>query len=354
MPINHFFGSYLFLFFSLHVFAQAEYPITKEDPLKITLYYNQSWELTTPENSVFRREADFDLQDMVFDGVYKDYNKSNNLIAEGYYAQGTKRGIQTTYYDNQSIKSTIEYSDWDFIIWQMVNTNKEYQVTRGTGKFTIDYYYYNDLKFKPGILTGEFLNGKRVGKWVFTDMNKTKTDVEYYKNGDLKKRYIFTKTDSIEVVAKKEIFLSVYSLYTEALAYDKTVFTSVNQFFESQVGYPSSFQRTIAYPGSLKRLLWLLAQETDVPNRNLALIKLKIDEHGQILKLNIVRSVDENTDDRVLNAIYQHDPRFLPAMRDGKPIATTIYLPVASGEEWMKTLHEMPIEWFLDFRNFVD
>ncbi len=338
----------------LTLLGQGERPITKEDPVKVTFFYNQNWELTTPDKSVFKREAAFDLQEMVFDGVYKDYNKENNLVTEGFYAHGAKRGIQTEYYDDQSIKSTIEFSDWDFIVWQMVSPNKEYRVTRGTGKFTIAFYYYIDLKFKQGILAGEFQNGKRVGTWVYTDLKNVKTDVEYYKNGKLTTRYLFTKNDSIEVNEKKEIFLSVYSLFTEALVIDKEAYTNVNQFFESQVAYPTSFQRNISYPGGLKRLLWLLAQEVGVPDRNLALVKLKLNEHGQILKSNIVRSVDENTDDRVLEAIKQHEARFLPAMKEGKPIATTIYLPIASGEEWMKTLRDMPTEWFLDARNFSD
>jgi hypothetical protein len=341
-------------FICVNLFGQDERPIAKEEPAKVTFYYNQSWELTTPDKSAFKREALFDLQEMVFDGVYKDYNKENIVVTEGFYAKGAKRGIQTEYYDDQTIKSTIEFADWDFIIWQMVNSKKEYVVTRGTGKFTIDYFYYNDLKFKRGILTGEFQNGKRAGKWVYTDLKSVKTDVEYYKNGKLATRYFFTKNDSIEANDQKEIFLSVYSLYTEALAFDKDVYTTVNQFFESQVTYPSSFQRNISYPGGLKRLLWLLSQETEVRDRNLALVKLKINERGQILKSSIIRSVDDNTDDRVLEAIKQHESRFLPAIKDGLPIATSVYLPVASGEEWMKTLREMPAEWFLDSRNFQD
>ncbi len=340
--------------FCSSLFGQGERSLPKEDPVKITFYYNPKWELTTPEKSVFKREASFDLQDMVFDGVYKDYNKENNLINEGFYAHGAKRGIETEYYDDRSIKSTIEFSDWDFVIWQMVGPNKVYEVTRGTGKFTIPCFYYNDLKFKSGILTGEFQNGKRVGTWIYLDSKKNKTDVEYYKNGKLATRYYFTKTDSVEVNNKKEIFLSLSSLYTEALVYDKESYAKVNQYFESQVAYPALFQRNFSYPGGLKRLLWLLAQETGVPDRNLVLVKLKLDEHGQILKSNLVMSVDEATDNLVLEALQQHEPRFLPAIKGGKPIVTTIYLPVASGEEWLKTLRDMPTEWFLDVRNFSD
>src|SRR5689334_4922576 len=73
----------------IDVYSQPGH-ITSE-PTKLTLYYNLNWELTTPEKSFVRREAYFDLQDMVFDGVYQDYSKDNKLIAEGYYAHGKKR-----------------------------------------------------------------------------------------------------------------------------------------------------------------------------------------------------------------------------------------------------------------------
>jgi len=66
----------------MNVFGQPGHPTP--EPVKLTFYYNMNWELTTHEKSFVRREAYFDLQEMVFDGVYQDYNKDDKLIAEGY------------------------------------------------------------------------------------------------------------------------------------------------------------------------------------------------------------------------------------------------------------------------------
>jgi antitoxin component YwqK of YwqJK toxin-antitoxin module len=321
------------------------------DPVKLTFYYNLSWELTTPEKSFIRREAYFDLKELVFDGVYKDYSKDNKLIAEGYYAHGIKSGIQTEYFEDQTIKSTMEFSDDDFVIWQLVNDSKEYEVIKGTGKFSIHFFYFYDYYLKQGTLSGEFKNGKRSGTWMYQDLKKTKTDVEYYKNGKLIDRVRFVKDDSVVVQTKKEILLSISSINTQSLALDKEAFTTINQFFETQINYPVSFQRDVSYPGGIKHLLRLLT-EADVPEHNLVLIKVKIDEHGQALKSIIVRSVDGQTDGRVLNALGVHQSRFVPAIKDGKPYPTTIYLPVSGGEQWEKMLKEMPAEWFLDVNNF--
>ncbi len=323
------------------------------DPVKLTFYYNPNWELTTPEKAYFKREAYFDLQEMVFDGVYKDYNKENRLIAEGYYAHGTKSGMQTEHFEDQSIKLTIEISTDDFIIWQLVNDKREYQVAKGTGKFSLRYFYFFDFYLKQGILYGEFQNGKRAGVWNYYDLKKNKTDVEYYEKGKLLKRTYFNKSDSMLLHSKKEIILSVSSINTEALVVDKESFATVNQYFETKVTYPSSFQRSVTYPGGLKRLLRLLIQ-ADVADKNVVLVKVRVNEHGQVLKSIIVRSVDEYTDERVLKSLSNHEARFLPAMKQGKPYPLTIYLPVSGGEEWERLLNEMPTAWFLDVNNFTN
>ena len=321
------------------------------EPIKVAFHYNMNWELTTPEKSFIRREAYFDLQEMVFDGVYQDYNKDNKLIAEGYYVHGKKRGLQTEHFEDQSIKSTIEFSDDDFVIWQLVNDKKEYEVAKGTGKFTLHYFYFFDYYLKQGTFSGEFQNGKRSGTWVYQDLKKVKTDVEYYKNGKLQSRTHFTKNDSVELNTTKEMILSVNEINTVLLIFDKGAFTSVSQYFETQITYPASFQRNVTYPGGIKSLLRLL-MDADVPENYLALVKIKIDEHGQVLKISIARSVDPATDERVLKSIERHQSRFLPAMKDGKPYPTVFYLPVSGGERWEKTLLDMPSEYFLNVNNF--
>ncbi len=337
------------LFTKIYLLGQPGH--STSEPMKLTFYYNLNWELTTPDKSFYKREAYFDLQQLVFDGVYKDYNKANKLVAEGYYAHGVKRGIQTEYFEDQSIKSTIEYSDDDFIIWQLVSESKEYEIVKGSGKFSIHYFYFFDYYLKQGTMHGEFKNGKRSGTWIYQDLKKTKIDVEYYENGRLIERTHFAKNDSVSLQSKKEIVLSVSSINTEALSFDKEAFMNIGQYFETQVTYPSSFQRDVSYPGGIKHLLRLM-MEAEVPEHNLALIKIKFDEHGQVMKSLIVRSVDPETDERVLKALALHQSRFVPAIKNGKAYPTVIYLPVSGGERWEKTLNEMPSEWFLNVNNF--
>jgi hypothetical protein len=165
---------------------------------------------------------------------------------------------------------------------------------------------------------------------------------------------VFSKDDSLAAYSGKEIILSVNALLTESMAFDKTVYAGANQFFENQVSYPTTFNRTVTYPGGIRRLLLLLSGQIGVPENNLLMIKLKVDEHGRVSKSNIILSVDEETDDRGLKVLMTHEPRLLPAISNGKPVPSTIYLPILSGEKWLKTLQEAPTEWLLDPNNFLN
>jgi len=147
------------------------------------------------------------------------------------------------------------------------------------------------------------------------------------------------------------MILSINAINTESLVIDKSAFSSLSQYFETQIAYPATFQRNVTYPGGIKHLLRLL-MDANVPENYLSLVKIKIDEHGQVLKTWIVRSVDPDTDARVLRSVEQHQSKLFPAIKDGKPYPTIFYLPVSGGERWEKTLRDMPAEFFLNVNNF--
>jgi antitoxin component YwqK of YwqJK toxin-antitoxin module len=337
------------LFFAVSFAGLAQ---EREDPVTLTLYYNLNWQLTMQENSYFRREASFNLTDMVFDGVYKDFNKDDKLMEEGYYNHGVRQGLQTEYYEDMSVKSTIEFSNGDFIIWQKATPDKKPEVIRGTGKFSMHYYFLFDLKVQQGEMHGEFLNGKKTGPWDYYDLKGNKTDTEYYNDGKLMKHILYKRGDSLSVDRGKEIILSLSSINTSRFSFDKTMFESINQYFEKYVSYPTTFSRLISFPGGIKGFLTLLSEQAEVEKNNLVLARLKLDEHGKLLKLNLVRHADEFSDERVEKLIVAYENYFFPAIEKGKPVPSVIFLPIASGDEWMTMLKEMPLSFFTDPANF--
>src|SRR5258708_3164213 len=202
------------LFCTLPVVAQnSDAPGSSRPPaVKVTFYYNLNWELTKPEQSFFKREAFFDLTDLQFDGIYKDYNKDNILVAEGSYLKGVKGGLQNEYFKNRLLKSTIEYDAHGFIVWEFRTENKMDSVQGGTGKFSTYYFYLSGLMSQPiwkqGILNAEFNFGKRAGTWAYHDLDKKMTDEEIYQNGKLIKRKHYSGSTTIELDYQKDIIIS--------------------------------------------------------------------------------------------------------------------------------------------------
>lgn len=342
----------LFLFTAIATVCRAQLYDDQPEPVEIVLYYNLNWELTTQENSFFRREAHFDLKDMVFDGVYRDFNKEGVMIGEGYYQHGVRTGIQSEYYDDRSVKTTVELTATDFIIWQKMTPDKKYEVIRGTGKFSMHYYYLFDLRVKQGDMEGEFVNGKKTGVWIYKDVNGVKTDTERYEDGKLMEHKVFRKTDSISVNYGKEIILSLNSVVTPGLVFDKTVFNSVNQYFEKYVSYPEGFNRTATFPGGIKHLIGLLMSEFTIPDKMLFIARLRLDERGTILRAVPARPLFEESDDRMIDFLKSMNPYFLPAIQNGKPVSSVLYVPVASGKEWSQMLKELPSDYFTNISNF--
>lgn len=322
-----------------------------QSSMKVVFYYTVNWELTTAEKSFFKREANFDLKEMAFDGVYKDYDKENKVIAEGLYVQGEKRGLQNEYFNDRSLKSTIEFMNLDFTIWELKDANREIRIKGGTGQFTLNYIYVSGLVSEPvwkhGILNGEFRFGRRVGTWTYQDRNKGKTDEEIYENGKLIKRIHFSDDQSVELNYPKEIIISFNSLFTDTYALDRDTFKSLNEVFERTLIYPVAFQRNITYPGGIKKLLLLLAKNAEIPEGQVPVVRIKVDANGKVIKYNVTNVDNPGMEARALKAVKMYENRLFPAIKDGKPHTATIYLPISGGQEWTDLLNQTQDEdWY--------
>lgn len=334
---------------TLSAVAQADLP----DPVEISVYYAGSGQITTKDKALFRRVVHLDWQEMVFTGAFRDYDMKDKLIADGYYEQGQPAGFYSEYHEDGSTRMSVEYdTNHDFIIWQLTNLDKSFTIAKGSGSFAIDYYYFLDWRLKPGTMTGEFLNGRRVGTWLYTDGTHRLTDKENYRDGQLVSRVYYRGKDSVILHFKKDIVLSPRLFASNLQNFDLTSFPTAQTFLDSTVQYPSNYKHKFTYFGGLKKFLRMVSQAAAVPEHGLVLVRLKIDEHGKVLKSSVVRSVDDDTDERALKAVLSHASHFLPPVQNGKPVATVVYIPVATGEEWNQMLDNAPEDWFLDVNNF--
>jgi antitoxin component YwqK of YwqJK toxin-antitoxin module len=328
---------FLFLSAVLRAEAQELSPAHK----KITLYYTANWELTSPEKAVYHRETNLDFQNLGFEGTYKDYSKANKLLAEGYYEKGVMRGLHSAYNEDGSLKSTYEYSDTGFIIWELVNDKNEHVITRGTGKFTTYFYQFKEqdhaFRIYEGVVSGEFIFGKRTGTWTYEDKAGNLTDQEVYEHGAFAKRITYTRHGAVEYHERVPVISSLAALIQESFSYDTTQYTHLNQYFERNLpAYPESFQRAITFPGGMKRFLLLVAVSLPIQLEE-TIVKLTVDEHGNFKKIKASLSYGD-LDDDLKRIVKAHQLKFLPAIADGKPYELTMRIPISNSQPWITYL----------------
>jgi hypothetical protein len=88
----------------------------------------------------------------------------------------------------------------------------------------------------------------------------------------------------------------------------------------------------------------LLAQVVEIPQGNMFIVKIKVDEHGQVVKHKIYRSAGPTFDDAILAKVKRFESKFLPAIRNGLPYASSIYLPISGGQDWINLVNTTPVE----------
>src|SRR5260221_6771952 len=75
----------------------------------IQIYYDKDWKITSSDKYEFKREALFDFKDVCFNGEFKDYDKESHMIGKGIYTKGIKTGIHLTFFNDGTLKSSVEY-----------------------------------------------------------------------------------------------------------------------------------------------------------------------------------------------------------------------------------------------------
>lgn len=315
-------------FILILVMLQSITSIKAQD--KIQIYYNKDWKISVPSNYSFRRDANFDFVELVFNGEYKDYDKENRLIGDGVYIKGEKTGIHNTYFSDGKLKSSIEYIGNEFKIKEL-NSENEVLIKDGTGKFSIPF----TARKKEGILKGEFKNYKKTGKWAYFDSEGKKTHEEIFKDDAFKYGTYFTPMGAIPALNKSEIFImSIESI--ESFNINKTELTNLFKFFSTQTNcLRDSLSFGVRYPGGMKNLLTEIGRTIRYPaeaRRNniggRVIVTITIDKEGQVKKYDITKSADRSLDIEALRVLQEFEDKWFPSVLKGQPFESTISIPV--------------------------
>jgi antitoxin component YwqK of YwqJK toxin-antitoxin module len=339
------------LLLTCYNFLLAQPRSFQREPLieKITLYYDGAAELTSSDKASVKRIVEMNLDAMVFHGVYQDFDLNDNLITEGYFHEGHKQGLRNEYFKDRSLKSTIDFSGDDFVIWQLKSELKQDLVVNGTGKFTLPFFYGTGTTLQPrwkqGKVKGEFQFGKRIGKWHYVDLGNTKLDEEEYDKGKFTRRWHYENGDSVELNYPKTIYFSLSSLMEGVFKFNSQNYFNLTKCFSERVSYPPTFNRAATFAGGLKRLLLLIAQRVPVPENSQMVIRISINENGIVTSTSVEQGLSKLLDAAAVAVIKSVELKFFPAIRKGKPYSSELYLPIYGGAEGIKLIEALPYDF---------
>jgi antitoxin component YwqK of YwqJK toxin-antitoxin module len=153
---------------------------------------------------------DYDMKDKLFlkatmlnnnlEGVAQYYDRNGKVIEEGTYQNNIRQGRWTFYYPNGNVRKIYNYSVGEPTVLEAYTSMGKAIVTDGNGRFKTDFSTYKQCdKFEA---SGQLLNGKKDGKWVFSNPNALlPVATEIYENGNFIKgnsyNYEYTENPKI-------------------------------------------------------------------------------------------------------------------------------------------------------------
>lgn len=191
--------------------------ISESESKKIKVYYNHLWQICSPENASYYREAFWAEKQNFFGGKYTDYYIGGDKYAEGILDKAKLKGAYQTFYKNGNIKMKGQFVDghptetWRFYLengtpdfeivfffdtFKIKLLNKSDStlfVDPGTGKFEILLDSWNDFDFK---VKGEYFENERAGEWSYIQNNEPIL-WEEYKKGKFRKGYYLSNKGKV-------------------------------------------------------------------------------------------------------------------------------------------------------------
>ncbi|MDY0197823.1 MAG: TonB family protein [Tenuifilaceae bacterium] len=349
---------------------------------KIKLFYNSDWKITKEDKATYYRESEYNLNNFKLDGKVSDYSLLGNLLMEGSYLNGKRNGAFTFYYSNGEIKNKGQYKNnrrdgkWEFYY----NNGQLKQVVLFKGRDTIDFKmydpftvleYYNRegnqlLKNGTGTwindsiqagmfdteslktLKGQFKDSLKHGKWdlIRVDDNKLMHS-EHFKKGEFIGAEIYNAKGkyygitSSEIIDKMPDENNTKLACTEKFALDTTVFpkellfSDIETIFKAVTGKEHKIQNRVAgYIYGDYNLLEFLAKNTNYPISAFekkitgkVYVGVVIDSLGNTKDVKLVKGVHEDLDNEA-QRVVRLVKNWMPALRDGKAVESTITIPV--------------------------
>jgi TonB family protein len=343
----------------------------------ITLYYNSNWEITKKEKALYLRKAEFDLNTFKLDGDVKDFTLKGTPVMSGHYISDRREGDFIFSYPSGSIKSKGRYKDnqrignWEYYYENgklrqeatffdtegvtLFSINKYFDssgnelIQNGTGEWLNDSIESNSLENK-GLcrLKGHFKDSLRTGTWKLYRIEDNKLiHTEQFRKGKFLEASVYEPlfdsygTTNFEFLDKFPDINLDRLKRMESFALDSTVFpksllsadvttilrvvTGKNYFVKNRrAGYTYGDQNLLDFIGSNIRYP-RNAIENKITGK--VYVKVVIDSNGSPKEVSIYKGINKDLDEEALRVVKLIDS-WLPAIKEGKPIESSISIPV--------------------------
>lgn len=92
--------------------------------------------------------------------------------------------------------------------------------------------------------------------------------------------------------------------------------------------------------GGWKSWLRKVALEAGLEPSELVVVRLNVDETGMVRDVDLESPYGDEQDKKVLKAVTASMTQFFPAIRNGSPMASVLYVPVSGGVAWQEFIDQ--------------
>ncbi|MEI9919196.1 MAG: energy transducer TonB [Bacteroidota bacterium] len=338
--------------------------------VKVTLYYNRGWELTTKDSARYIRTTTYDTLNYYFNGPVEDRFLSGDLQMKGEYVDGLKEGQFTFYYENGHVESTGRFeSNARSGVWKYFYRNAKPKaqleftpvfgnepaikfMNDSTGRQILqdgngNWFEVVDLP-NGGTRTihGQYKDNEKAGKWTMREMPGKTIIVENFNKGRFLNGYVKVENQSMEIFDPQDYthLLPEKFLITEEFAarkgVDFNVYPRLKYMFRNGdpvVNYiwdegdpvftnPEVFAKP---PEGLEQMYRLLDKEMVYPEQGRIMgiqgkvyVEFLADRGGNLRRFKVVRGIGGGCDEEAVRVLqeYADKHQWSPATIQGKRV----------------------------------
>jgi antitoxin component YwqK of YwqJK toxin-antitoxin module len=247
--------------------------------------------------------CDYDIHGNIFfkasmfknnlEGKAHYYYKNGIIKEEGTYQNNIRKGKWVFYYPNGSIQKVYYYTEGDPLVLEAYTSSGKAIVTNGNGNFETDFSTYLQCdRFKA---SGQLLNGKKTGKWTFSNPNAlVPVATEIYEEGQ------FTKgiTNNHECTTNPKIELTNFYANENLNLLDNSIGCPGDYF--SLPYYKGEDLHSSFYPELQEKL----TKYDSAINDQWLVVGMKINKKNKLEEINVASSInDKKIESYVYNLI---------------------------------------------------